>query len=296
MSVPARDSRGSRAVPAPAPHLAEVPPVQEAGDPPGRYLLGMRVDATSYADATDRILSWAAAHESRYVTVATVNNVMESYEDASFRRIMDASDLVTPDGVPLVWGLRALGVRRATRVYGPDLTPHVLRAAAQQGVPVGFYGGSQDVLDVLLQRVRVAFPDLRIVFGVAPPFRTLTAEEDEQINRDIEASGARIVFVGLGCPKQERWMSEHRPSLRAVMVGVGAAFDFLAGSKRQAPAVLQRMGLEWLFRLATEPRRLWRRYLRHNPRFVVLFGRQVLRTKLRRALGSADDEEGNDRI
>jgi len=256
----------------------------------------MRVDATSYADATDRILSWAAAHESRYVTVATVNNVMESYDDPSFRRIMDASDLVTPDGVPLVWGLRALGVRRATRVYGPDLTPYVLRAAAQQGVPVGFYGGSQDVLDVLLQRVRVAFPDLRIVFGVAPPFRTLTAEEDEQINRDIEASGARIVFVGLGCPKQERWMSEHRPSLRAVMVGVGAAFDFLAGSKRQAPAVLQRMGLEWLFRLATEPRRLWRRYLRHNPRFVVLFGRQVLRTKLRRALGSADDEEGNDRI
>lgn len=269
----------------PEPALAAVPPPAPP-EVPSRYLLGMRVDATSYRDATDRVLAWAKAGESRYVAVATVNNVMHSVDDASFRKVMNASDLVTPDGVPLVWGLRALRVGRASRVYGPQLTPHVLRAAERDRIPVGFYGGTQDVLDALLTRVREDFPALPVAFAFAPPFRPLTGEEDEQVTRDIDASGARILFVGIGCPKQERWMAAHRPFVRAVMLGVGAAFDFLAGSKRQAPALMQRLGLEWLFRLVSEPRRLWRRYLRQNPRFLVLFGRQVLRTELRRALGS----------
>ena len=254
-----------------------------------RYLLGMRVDATSYQHATHRVIGWARLRESRYVTVATVNNVVQSVDDESFRAIMNASDLVTPDGVPLVWGLRALHADRASRVYGPELTPHVLRAAERAGIPVGFYGGTPSVMDALLLRVHDDFPALSVTFTFSPPFRPLTREEDEQVTRDINASGARILFVGIGCPKQERWMAAHRPAVRAVMLGVGAAFDFLAGSKRQAPAALQRMGLEWLFRLVTEPRRLWRRYLRQNPRFMVLFGRQVLDTKLRRALRSTID-------
>ena len=257
----------------------------------------MRVDATSYADATDRILSWAGAHESRYVTVATVNNVMESFDDRSFRRDHECVRPGNPRRCPA--GLGASGVRGQAgdaRVRSRPYAASYFGRRNGRVSPSGSTAARRRFSTSSCSASARRFPDLRIVFGLAPPFRTLTAEEDERITRDIEASGARIVFVGLGCPKQERWMSEHRPSVRAVMLGVGAAFDFLAGSKRQAPAVLQRMGLEWLFRLATEPRRLWRRYLRHNPRFVVLFGRQVLRTKLHRALGSADEEGGNDRV
>ncbi len=247
---------------------------------PQRALLGMRVDATSYRDTSDRVLAWANERRSKVVAVATVNNVMESYDDPSFRRVMNESDLVTPDGMPLVWGLRMLGVRAATRVYGPELTPIVLHRAERAGIPVGFYGSSPEVLDRLLGVVHERYPALDVVYSVSPPFTDDTAEEDLQTVRDIEASGCRILFVGLGCPKQERWMVAHRDRIDAVMLGVGAAFDFLAGTKKQAPAVMQRLGLEWLFRLLAEPRRLWRRYLRHNPRFVALFGAQLLSTRV----------------
>jgi N-acetylglucosaminyldiphosphoundecaprenol N-acetyl-beta-D-mannosaminyltransferase len=244
---------------------------------PSRRILGMRVDATSYDAATSLILAWAAEGRSRAVAVATVNNVMEGHDDRSYRDVMNAADLVTPDGMPLVWGLRWLGIRSATRVYGPDLTPVVLDAAERAGVEVGFYGSSPEVLDALVAKVGTDHPALKVVYATSPPFGDVTDEEDAETVRAINASGSRILFVGLGCPKQERWIVQHRGRVDAVMLGVGAAFDFLAGTKRQAPDLVQRVGLEWLFRLATEPRRLWRRYLRHNPRFVVLFTRQLLR-------------------
>lgn len=245
-----------------------------------REILGMRVDATSYEDATARVLRWAAQGESRTVAVATVNNVMEAHDDPAFADVMADADLVTPDGMPLVWGLKLLGVPEATRVYGPELTPTVLAAAAREGISVGFYGSTDDVLDRLVAHVEAAYPTLEVAFRLSPPFGELSPEEDRRIVEAIERSGCRILFVGLGCPKQERWIAAHRGRVPAVMLGVGAAFDFLAGTKRKAPASLQRLGLEWLFRLVTEPRRLWRRYLRHNPRFVVLFGAQVLRARV----------------
>lgn len=240
-----------------------------------RYILGMRVDATSYVDATSRVLAWAHAGESRYVCVATVHMVMEAHDSPEFRNIVNAADLVTPDGMPLVWSLRLFGAKQATRVYGPELTPRVLESAARAGVPVGFYGGSPEVLERLLAVADRRFAGLKVTYAYAPPFRPLSHEEDERIIRDINASGARIIFVGIGCPKQERWMALHRGRLGAVMLGVGAAFDFLAGAKAQAPHWMQRLGLEWFFRLVTEPRRLWRRYLRNNPRFVVLLALQL---------------------
>ncbi|MDR7588876.1 MAG: WecB/TagA/CpsF family glycosyltransferase [Armatimonadota bacterium] len=235
-----------------------------------RYLLGMRVDATSYADAAQRVLTWARAGESRYVCVATVHMVMEAYDDPGFRYAVNAADLVTPDGMPLVWMLRRLGFPDQGRVYGPDLTLHVCGAAARESVPVGFYGGHPDALDTLVRNLQARFPGLRVVYAWSPPFRPLTKEEDTRVVQEINASGARILFVGLGCPKQERWMAEHRGRVRAVMLGVGAAFDFHSGRVRQAPRWIQEAGLEWLFRLAMEPRRLWRRYAKHNPRFVAL--------------------------
>jgi N-acetylglucosaminyldiphosphoundecaprenol N-acetyl-beta-D-mannosaminyltransferase len=236
----------------------------------------MRVDATSYQHAATEILRWANSRESRYVCVATVNNVIEAYDDPEYATIMEDADLVTPDGMPLVWGLRLLGVKAPTRVYGPDLTHVVCLLAAEQGVPIGFYGGEQAVLEDLTTKLTRSYPSLKIVYRSSPPFRPLTPEEERRTVEGFARSGARILFVGLGAPKQERWMAAHKGQVNAVMLGVGAAFDFLAGRKRQAPRLVQRLGLEWLHRLLHEPRRLWRRYLYRNPRFVVLFGSQLL--------------------
>ncbi len=238
--------------------------------PEFRYILGMRVDATSYDDATRRILAWARGGESRYVCVATVHMVMEAHDHPEYQALVNAADLVTPDGMPLVWMLRRLGIPGQSRVYGPDLTLHVCRAAAREGIPVGFYGGHPEVLENLVKNLKAKFPGLRVAYAYSPPFRLLTGEEDRQITREINASGAKILFVGLGCPKQERWMAAHKGMIQAVMIGVGAAFDFHAGRVRQAPRWIQHIGMEWLFRLLMEPRRLWRRYAKHNPRFVLL--------------------------
>ena len=184
--------------------------------------------------------------------------------------------LVTPDGVPLVWALQALGVAGARRVYGPTLMHHVCREAELLDLAVGFYGGAPDVLDALVRRTAQRFPGLRICFAASPPFRELDDAESEQVCEAIAAAGVQVLFVGLGCPKQERFMARHRDRLACAMLGVGAAFDFHAGAKRQAPGWIQRIGLEWLFRLACEPRRLWRRYLLGNPRFVFHFSKQLL--------------------
>jgi N-acetylglucosaminyldiphosphoundecaprenol N-acetyl-beta-D-mannosaminyltransferase len=240
----------------------------------------MKAHATTYADATSRILEWSGQEQPRYVCVANVHMVMEAYDDPSFQAIVNSADRVTPDGMPLVWVLRRKGFPLKDRVYGPTLMLHVLEAAARQGVPVGLLGGAPDVLDALVGRLRERFPSLQIAYRQSPPFRALTAEEDRAMVQAVRESGARILFVGLGCPKQERWMAAHAAGTRdpvpAVMLGVGAAFDFHAGALRQAPAWMQDRGLEWLFRLAVEPRRLWKRYLKQNPRFAVLAMKELL--------------------
>jgi len=242
-------------------------------------VLGMKVSWTDYQHASDLILSWAQQNASKYVCIATVNNVMEAYDSARFQTVMNEADLVTPDGMPVVWALKWLGRPDATRVYGPDLTPILLERAARAGIPVGFYGAAPHVLKQLVDRVQKTYPALQVAYAYSPPFRALTAEEDIEVITAINASGAKILFLGLNTPKQDFWMAAHRNKVQAVMVGVGAAFDFLAGSKPQAPRWMMKIGLEWLFRLATEPRRLWKRYLKHNPRFVLFFALQMLGVK-----------------
>jgi len=242
-----------------------------------RFVLGMRVDATDYDAARGLIMDWASRGESRCVCEAPISMVMEAYDQPRFRECINAADLVTPGGMPIVWFMRLLGVHRQPRVYGPELMLRVCQAAAPAKVPVGFFGGTAEVARDLVRRLELRYPGLPVVFVHSPPFRSLTAHEDEDICAAIASSGCRILFVGLGCPKQERWMAEHRGRIQAVMLGVGAAFDFISGHKPQAPRWLQQAGGEWLFRLATEPRRLWRRYVYQNPRFVVLAGRQWLR-------------------
>jgi N-acetylglucosaminyldiphosphoundecaprenol N-acetyl-beta-D-mannosaminyltransferase len=243
---------------------------------PHRLILGTRVDATSYADATVRVLGWARGGESRYVCAATVHMVMEGHDTPAYQAVVNGADLVTPDGMPLVWALRRLGVPGQQRVYGPDLALAVCAAAAAAtDQPVGLYGGTPAALDAMQKNYRQRFPALKITYAHSPPFRPLTDAEDAAVVQAINDSGARILLVGLGCPKQEQWMAAHRGRVRAVMLGVGAAFDFHSGKVRQAPRWMQRAGLEWLFRLLMEPRRLWRRYFKHNPRFVWLFWRQL---------------------
>ncbi len=246
-----------------------------------RRLLGMRVDVADYLEAIEMILAMAESGGGM-TCCATVHMVMEAWDDPSFRAIVNDSELVTSDGMPLVWSLRALGAD-AARVYGPTLTPLVCEEAARRGVPVGFYGGSPEVMTALTQRLAQRWPGLQIAFAHSPPMSDEAASFDEEIAAAIEDSGARVLFVGLGCPKQERWMSAYREHLSCALVGVGAAFDFVAGTKAQAPAWIQRSGLEWLFRLACEPRRLWRRYAHNNPRFVLHMALQLARERGRTA-------------
>ncbi len=240
-------------------------------------MLGVRFHATDYADATARVMAWAARGESRTVFCSNTHSVVEAGDDPSFRDVLNRADLNTPDGVPIGWAMRHQGLS-ATRVYGPDLTLHVLRAAAAAGVPVAFYGSSPDTLDALAARLPGLAPGLDLRAMISPPFRALTDAETDAYADEITASGARILFVGLGCPRQERWMDAHRGRLPVVMLGVGAAFDFHAGRVRQAPPLVQRAGMEWAFRLAMEPRRLWRRYAHVVPRFLVGYARQAIRS------------------
>jgi N-acetylglucosaminyldiphosphoundecaprenol N-acetyl-beta-D-mannosaminyltransferase len=245
-----------------------------------RRILGVRVDATDCASGARQIIEWAGQRRSRYVCFATASAIMECYDSGEYREVFEQADLVTSDGMPLVWVLRLLGVRDATRVYGPDLTPLVLEAAAAAGIPVGFHGGTETTLRRLVDLMIARYPELKVAYAKSPPFRLPTRDEDECATRQINHAGVRILFVGLGSPKQDLWMSAHAGRIDAVMLGVGAAFDFLAGTKPQAPQWMQRNGLEWIFRFMTEPKRLWRRYLRHNPRFLVLALAQLFRTRL----------------
>jgi len=236
---------------------------------------------SDYEEVVEWMRATIAAGARGYVTAAAVNLVMSAREDPETMAAVLGATLAVPDGMPLVWALRALGHGRATRVYGPDLMLRFCARAAAEEIPMYLYGGRDEAaLALLTARLRERFPGLRIVGGHSPPFRELTPAEEQEVAAEIDASGAEVVWVGTGQPKQERWMQRMRPRLRApLLVGVGAAFDFHAGLVPQAPRWMQRGGLEWSYRLAREPRRLWRRYARYNPRFVMAFARQYARER-----------------
>lgn len=232
-------------------------------------VLGVPIDAISMEEATDRIEGWAKAHQSRYVTICNAHVVVTASGDEAYGAVIGASDMATPDGAPVAWVLRHSGYAGQRRVCGPDLMWQLCRRCADEGVSIYAYGSTAETLSALEASLRRAFPALKIAGLESPPFRALSASEDEEAVRRINDSGAGIVFVGLGCPKQERWMADHRGRVNAVMIGVGAAFDFHAGTVSRAPLWMQRNGLEWLHRLCSEPRRLWKRYLVTNTLFVV---------------------------
>ena len=239
-------------------------------------IIGGRVNVTNHGKSLRQFFEWADNAESRYVCFCTVHMIMEAHDSPEFAGILNSADFINPDGMPLVWVQRLMGAKDAQRVTGPDTSPMICEEAARRGIPVGFYGGSEKCIENLKRNMLARYPDLRIAYAYSPPFRPLTPEEDEQITEEIRASGTRLLFIGLGCPKQERWMQAHRGRIPAVMFGVGAMFDFYAGGQKRAPRWVQNAGLEWFYRLGHNPKRLWRRYLSTNPRFVALVSAQLL--------------------
>lgn len=244
---------------------------------PRAYILGVGVSALTMDRALTTITSWIAKGQHHYVCVTGVHGVMESQADARLRQIHNDSGLTTPDGMPLVWLSRIAGFPYVERVYGPDLMLALCNYSQQYGYKHFFFGGTPGVPEQLAARLQQRFPQMCVVGCYSPPFRPLSAQEDQTIVDMINRSGAHIVWVGLSTPKQEYWMADHVHRLNAnVLIGVGAAFDFHSGRKPQAPRWMQRSGLEWLFRLSTEPRRLWKRYLKNNPKFLWLVFREII--------------------
>jgi N-acetylglucosaminyldiphosphoundecaprenol N-acetyl-beta-D-mannosaminyltransferase len=242
-------------------------------------ILGVPVSASSFAGALHQVSGWVTRREHSYATFADVHSIMEARRSERMLAAHLEARFVACDGMPLVWLSRFVGAKHTERVYGPDFMTDFCGLAAESGWSVFLLGGSPGVAETLATRLTDRFPDLQVAGTLAPPFRELTKQEDDQIVATINASRADIVWVGLGCPKQELWMSAHVGRIGApVMLGVGAAFDFLSGNVRQAPRWIQRSGFEWLFRAAREPRRLGRRYLRTIPAFVaaILRNRPIL--------------------
>lgn len=234
-------------------------------------ILGVGVSAVNIPLALQTLDEWIDREEPHYVCVSGVHGVIESQHSEDLRRIHNRAGLVTPDGMPLVWLSRLQGYPQVERVYGPDLMLAVCAHSLKMGYRHYLYGGGEGVAEMLAANLQQRFAGLQIVGMDTPPFHPPTAEEDEQALQRLNAARPDIVWVGLSTPKQERWMAAHLGRVSApVMIGVGAAFDFHAGLKRQAPHWMQRSGLEWLFRLGSEPARLWRRYLINNPQFVLL--------------------------
>jgi N-acetylglucosaminyldiphosphoundecaprenol N-acetyl-beta-D-mannosaminyltransferase len=234
-------------------------------------ILGVAVSSITADDAVATMERWIEERSRHYVCVTGVHGVMESRRDERLRLIHNAAGMVTPDGMPLVWLSRLFGKSRTQRVYGPDLMRKMTEVSARRGYRQFYYGGVEGVAEKLKQTLIAAHPGLEVAGMLCPPFRELTKQEDQAVIDAINAARPDIVWVGLSTPKQEFWMASHLGRIEApVMVGVGAAFDFLAGTKRQAPPWMQRNGLEWLFRLSSEPRRLWRRYAYIVPGFMCL--------------------------
>ena len=240
-------------------------------------LFGVGVTPTCYDEAVDCILRAAREGRGGVVDLMSAHGLVMAARDASFRRRINTFDLVAPDGQPVRWALNLFHhTGLADRCYGPQLMLRVCEAAARKGVGVYLYGSTPDVVDALVANLTQHYAGLRVVGAESPPFRPLTADEDRDVTARINASGAGVLFLGTGCPKQELFAHDHRQTIKAVQVCVGAAFDFHAGRKRMAPPWMQRRGLEWLYRLGQEPSRLWRRYLVTNTMFSLLVGRRLL--------------------
>ena len=242
-------------------------------------IISMIVNVTDINLVTKQIITWSKDRTSAYVCVSNVHMCMETFDNEEFKVIVNQSDLTVPDGRPIFWAQKLLGHPTARQVRGTDLTLELCKLSSNNNIPVGFIGGKEETLKVLKNRLKAKYKNKNINYSFSPPFRDLHNDEKLEIINNINDSKIKILFVGLGCPKQEKWMAKNKKNLNCVMIGVGAAFDFIAGNKKNAPKRIQSIGLEWFFRLISEPKRLWKRYLKHNPRFIWYIILQLLGKK-----------------
>jgi N-acetylglucosaminyldiphosphoundecaprenol N-acetyl-beta-D-mannosaminyltransferase len=244
-------------------------------------ILSTQIDVTNLADAVDDILSFTASPKASYICVANVHMCMEAYDSEEFLNIVNNANLVLADGRPIFWAQKILGYKQATHIRGQSLMTELCRQSELSNLRIGLYGGhNKEILDKVTTELLKLFPKINISYLFSPPHRVLSDNENKKVVGEINAANVDILFVGIGCPKQEKWMAKNVNNLSCVQIGVGAAFDFIAGEKKHAPKWLQKIGLEWLFRLLNEPRRLALRYLKQNPRFVYYFAKKLVKTKL----------------
>ncbi|BAY34796.1 WecB/TagA/CpsF family glycosyl transferase [Nostoc carneum NIES-2107] len=243
---------------------------------PTQKVLDFPITALTFENQIQTILKWAIARESKTVCVANVHMLMEAHWNPEFARVLKTADVVTPDGMPLVWMMRRMGARSQDRVAGMDILQGLCQLAQIQNVSVFFLGSQTEILAKMRQRLEQEFPYLKIAAMEPLPFRPLTETEDADLVKKINKSGAGLVFVSLGCPKQENWMAQHKGKIQAVMIGVGGVFPVYAGIHKRAPRIVRELGFEWLYRWLQEPRRLWSRYMTTIPPFIWLATKQLL--------------------
>lgn len=251
-------------------------------------ILGVKVNITNLSLAGETISDWIRCKQKTYVCIAPVSTIVDCQKDQQYRAIVNNAGMATPDGMPLVWLGKMRGEKIIERTYGPDLVLHLCNLSQEKGYRHYFYGSSPKTIQLLSQRLKERFPRLNIVGSFSPPVREAGSLESDDVLAQINSANPDILWVGLGSPKQDYWMCNHRSRLNVpVMIGIGAAFDFLAGTKRQAPVWMRRCGLEWLFRLLCEPRRLWRRYLLGNTQFLYLLIKDFFKNRFSRHVANS---------
>lgn len=234
------------------------------------------IDQITWSDAVQRLSLWGEQYESRIVCICNAHSVVTAKQDQEFNQVLKHADMSTPDGAPIAWMIKKISGRPQERINGPDLMLKYCEHAEKIGQSIYLYGGKESTLDILVDVLKSKYPSLKIAGYLSPPFRELSTAEKDKIIQDINDSGAHTVWVGLGCPKQEKWMHEHKGKINAVMIGVGAAFDYHAGTIKRAPKWMQNSGLEWFHRLCSEPKRLWKRYLVTNTLFILYAFQQLI--------------------
>ena len=245
-----------------------------------QYVLTMKTNAMNKTAFVDYVENAVRTKRSAYVCVSNVHMCMETYDSPTFRSILSHSDLVVADGRPIYWAQRLLGHSNAQQIRGLDITEEICGLSSSRGIKIGLYGGANsEILDRVVTNLKLRYPNIDIPYAFSPPFGVIKESERESIVTEINSKGVDVLFVGIGCPKQEIWMAKHKGEINCLMIGVGAVFDFISGEKKHAPRWMQAIGLEWIYRLCSEPKRLWRRYLKQNPRFIYHFFLQLFLKK-----------------
>ncbi len=245
-----------------------------------KYVMGVRIDCLDIGEVVQEVIKLSKTSSYGYVCAANVHMLMEAHDSKGFKDIINNAAIICPDGMPIVWLLRRLGIQRQQRITGYDIMNNLIMQAEKSEIPIGVLGGEESVLIRAVENLETRNRNLKIHYKNSPPYRELTLQENESLLKDINESGVELLFVALGCPKQEKWMHDNASEICAVMIGVGAVIEFLAGTKKRAPILMQDLGLEWLYRFFLEPRRLFKRYIVLNSRFIVMVMRQVISGKL----------------